>query len=196
MFCRPPKSDFVDLVNFLVKVKVTYGDIKLSLAKKPKDKGFSVSEANRVHPELTKISDGLAFRLARLVEIHEKNGGFWFKKNFDITVNQWRILGITHEMEPVAFRCVQETVNIDKGQLSRLLKVMTQRDLLSVKQSEKDGRSVKITTTKAGKELHGQVLKFSDMRNELIVGSLTKREFLEFVRVLEKITKYSMKQSN
>jgi DNA-binding MarR family transcriptional regulator len=177
-------------------VNVFYGDIKLSLVKEPRDKGFRVTASNRVHPELRKISDGLAFRLARLVVIHEKNGAYWFKKSFDITVSQWRILGITHEMEPVAFRCVQETLNIDKGQLSRLLKVMTQKDLLTVKQSEKDARSVRITTTKAGKKLHAQVLKFSDMRNELIVSSLTKHEFLEFVRVLEKITKYNMKQSN
>ncbi|MGB0635017.1 MAG: MarR family winged helix-turn-helix transcriptional regulator [Paracoccaceae bacterium] len=145
-----------------------------------------------IHPKVKAISDGIAFKLARLVAIHEKHGNYNFKKKFGLSLNEWRVLGLANEMEPVFFRDIRVMLNIDKGQLSRAIKTLVKKEILLSTGSREDARLIEITTTLKGKKLHDMMLKFSTDRNEEIVQGLTRSEFKEFVRILEKITNSSI----
>ena len=149
-----------------------------------------------IHPKVNAISDGLAFKLARLVAIHERHGNYNFSKKFDLSLNEWRVLGLANEMEPVFFRDIRIMMNIDKGQLSRAIKQLVKKEILLSTESKKDGRLIEITTTLKGKKLHDKMLKFSVERNEEIIQGLTSEDLREFFRILEKITKSSISLVN
>lgn len=152
------------------------------------------STNSNVHPKVRAMSDVVAFRLARLVAAHERDGSYWFNKNFQLSLTQWRVLGLSKEFEPIMFKDIRLMLNIDKGQLSRAVKHLVSRDILFTNISKKDARLVEIHTTSKGKKLHGEVLKFSILRNELIVKNLTKLECQEFFRLLEKISSVKLEE--
>ena len=149
-----------------------------------------------IHPKVNAISDGLAFKLARLVAIHERHGNYNFSKKFDLSLNEWRVLGLANEMEPVFFRDIRIMMNIDKGQLSRAIKQLVKKEILLSTESKEDARLIEITTTLKGKKLHDKMLKFSVERNEEIIQGLTSEDLREFFRILEKITKSSISLVN
>ena len=154
------------------------------------------AQKDLIHPKVNAISDGLAFKLARLVAIHERHGNYNFSKKFDLSLNEWRVLGLANEMEPVFFRDIRIMMNIDKGQLSRAIKQLVKKEILLSTESKKDGRLIEITTTLKGKKLHDKMLKFSVERNEEIIQGLTSEDLREFFRILEKITKSSISLVN
>lgn len=149
-----------------------------------------------IHPKVNAISDGLAFKLARLVAIHERHGNYNFSKKFNLSLNEWRVLGLANEMEPVFFRDIRIMMNIDKGQLSRAIKQLVKKEILLSTESKEDARLIEITTTLKGKKLHDKMLKFSVERNEEIIQGLTSEDLREFCRILEKITKSSISLVN
>ena len=152
------------------------------------------STNSNVHPKVRAMSDVVAFRLALLVAAHERDGSYWLKKEFELTLIEWRVLGLSKEFEPIIFKDIRLMLNIDKGQLSRAVKQLVSRDILFTNISKKDARLVEIHTTSKGKKLHDEVLKFSILRNELIVKNLTKLECQEFFRLLEKISSVKLEK--
>lgn len=152
------------------------------------------STNSNVHPKVRAMSDVVAFRLALLVAAHERDGSYWLKKEFELTLIEWRVLGLSKEFEPIIFKDIRLMLNIDKGQLSRAVKHLVSRDILFTNISKKDARLVEIHTTSKGKKLHDEVLKFSILRNELIVKNLTKLECQEFFRLLEKISSVKLEK--
>ena len=154
------------------------------------------AQKDLIHPKVNAISDGLAFKLARLVAIHERHGNYNFSKKFDLSLNEWRVLGLANEMEPVFFRDIRIMMNIDKGQLSRAIKQLVKKEILLSTESKEDARLIEITTTLKGKKLHDKMLKFSVERNEEIIQGLTSEDLREFFRILETITKSSISLVN
>jgi len=144
-----------------------------------------------IHPKVNAISDGLAFKLARLVALHERAGNYSFNKKFGLSLNEWRVLGLANENEPVFFRDIRRLLNIDKGQLSRAIKQLVKKGILVSKESDMDARLVEVSTTPKGKNLHNKMLIYSEQRNEIIVQGLMRSEIKELFRVLEKITQSS-----
>lgn len=149
-----------------------------------------------VHPPIHSIVDALTFRLARLVAINERAGTYYFGKSHDISLNQWRILGLVsalstkHPQSPdaVSFEEVRSQLYMDKGQCSRTLKQLTDRGLLQTSQSSTDARVKTLKLTKRGAEKHDLVLKFTRERNEVAASALTAKECQEFLRLLEKLS--------
>ncbi len=150
-----------------------------------------VNKNDTIHPKINAISDGLAFKLARLVALHERDGNHSFSKKFGLSLNEWRVLGLANENEPVFFRDIRRSLNIDKGQLSRAIKQLVKKDILVSKESDLDARLIEVSTTPKGKKLHDEMLRYSAERNEIIVQDLMKSECNELFRLLEKITRSS-----
>ena len=148
----------------------------------------------KVHPKVSAMSDVVAFRLARLVAAHERDVTYWFNKKFELSLIEWRVLGLANEFEPVVFKDIRSMLNIDKGQLSRAIKKLVNKNILLTNTSMTDARLVEIHTTVKGKKLHDEALKFSIIRNELIVENLTKLECQEFFRMLEKLSKVKLEE--
>ena len=157
---------------------------------KLKKQGKTIKE--KVHPKVSAMSDVVAFRLARLVAAHERDATYWFSKKFELSLIEWRVLGLANEFEPVFFKDIRSMLNIDKGQLSRAIKKLVNKNILLTNTSTTDARFVEIHTTAKGKKLHSEALKFSIIRNELIVENLTKLECREFFRMLEKLSRVKL----
>ena len=146
---------------------------------------------NLKHPAVSSIADLLSFKVARFSAINQRLGGYWFKKIFNLSLNDWRILGLTAANQPIAFQMIQKTLDMDKGQLSRSVKVLVGRGYISTGPSALDGRAIDLRVTKVGKKLSIEMLKFSKSRNDIAVDCLTKSECKQFLQILKKLTDHS-----
>ena len=146
-----------------------------------------------IHPNVNTISDLLSFRVARFSAMNQSLGGYWFKKIFDLSLNDWRILGLTAASQPIPFKKIQHTLGMDKVQLSRSVKVLVDRGYIVTGPSVLDGRAVDLRVTEVGKKISSDMLKFSKDRNDISVKCLTKSECETFLRLLNKLTVHSNK---
>ena len=80
---------------------------------------------------------------------------------------------------------------MDKGQLSRSVKVLVARGYISTGPSALDGRAIDLRVTDVGKKLSIEMLNFSKSRNDIAVDCLTKSECEQFLQILKKLTDYS-----
>ncbi len=147
-----------------------------------------VDESESIHPPVENITDLLTFRLARLVAVNDRAGNHWISRTFNLRLNEWRVLGLTRALEPVRFHEIANRLMMDKGQLSRIVKAMVKRELITASPAKEDARTFELRTSPTGRALHDEVLPFTTKRNEVAVGSLTPQECAQFMHLLEKIS--------
>lgn len=148
-------------------------------------------QGHPVHPPISTILDALSFRLARLNTLNERIGSGHFRKQFNMSLNEWRVLGLTSALEPLSFHRMRDLLLIDKGQLSRVVSRLTERDVIESRPCRMDGRSIELITTEAGRAMHDDMIAFTAERNEAVVEALSPEECAEFLRLLTKITRHN-----
>jgi DNA-binding MarR family transcriptional regulator len=139
------------------------------------------------HPRIADIRDLLTFRIAMLAAANDRMGQSWLKGDFGLRVLEWRVLGLTVALEPVRFGAIARRLRLDKGQLSRLVKALVQRGLVSTRTDDKDQRILRLTATSAGQALHDRVLSKALARNELIASALNAEEVATLFALLDKL---------
>ena len=148
-------------------------------------------DQDRIHPPILQITDALTFKVARLAALNERAGALHFKSRHEMTVVQWRILGLTAAMGPVASREVRDILFMDKGQFSRVVKQLCERGLLRTAPSPENASAVDLHITEKGQAMHDVLIRFTAERNESVVSVLTPDECAEFLRILQKINAHN-----
>lgn len=146
------------------------------------------SETGSIHPPINTLLDALSFRLARLVAMNDQIGTVVFKERHGLTLNEWRVLGLTHAIPQVTVARIRKILFMDRGLLSRTVKALKERDLIASSPSTKDARAIELVLTEQGSALHNQILEFTARRNELMVEPLSVEECTELARLVQKIT--------
>ncbi|MFP7673445.1 MarR family winged helix-turn-helix transcriptional regulator [Marivita sp. S0852] len=143
------------------------------------------------HPDITQITDALSFKIARLDAINARAGGYLFKQHHDITLNQWRILGLVTAMGPVRSRTVREQLWMDKGQFSRVVKQLVDRGLIQTTPLASNASALTLDVTHEGRKLHKTLIHFTAQRNARTVGTLSRQECETLLRLLDKVTDHA-----
>ena len=147
-----------------------------------------MDEATSIHPPINNITDALTFQMSTLVAESSVAGGAIMREQFGLSLNEWRVIGLTYALEPATIAKIRKILHMDRGQLSRVVVALTGRDLLSTRPSETDLRSVELSLTPKAAKLHDAVLASVRESNEIVVSALTPSECTEFLRLLKKIT--------
>jgi len=148
----------------------------------------TVAENTTTHPPIGSIADLLTFRLARLVAMNDRSSSRSSVREFGLSLNEWRVLGLVHSLAPVRIGRIARILLMDKGQLSRVARRLVETGNLTSEPSADDARAAVLTTTPAGEALHARVLALHAVGNEDIVRPLSREECAEFLRLLDKIT--------
>jgi DNA-binding MarR family transcriptional regulator len=137
------------------------------------------------------IREALSFRIARMAAINERAGGQHFKSEFDLTLMEWRILGLTAAMQPVSFAELRDILLVDKGLLSRTIKALVARGLIDTRKLKSDARQIELLITPVGTSLHDNVLEFTIERNAAMAAVLTDQEWAAFDQALDKLLEHN-----
>ena len=156
-------------------------------------KSNSKEKLRKIHPPVKSIRDLLSFKVARLSALNQRLGGALIKEVFDLSLNDWRILGLVASNKKLAFKKLQSILYMDKGQLSRSVKLLVKREYIRTELTKEDARAVDLIVTSTGKKLNDKILHFSKNRNDIAIDCLTKQECESFLLTLKKVTDHSEK---
>ncbi len=144
------------------------------------------SDAPR-HPPVASIEDTLTFKIARFAAINARDGTVIFRDGFDLTLNEWRVLGLVAAHAPLGLNRLTELVLMDKGQLSRTVQALVTRGKLVSQVGAADARKVELSLSEKGAALHAKVLEFARARNEEVLEVLSVAEAKQFIALLDRL---------
>lgn len=144
------------------------------------------------HPAVDSIEDVISFRLMRLNAINERIGHDWLEDIFDLSLNEWRVLALTRARAPVRAGDISEMLLMDKSQLSRLLKELIGKHLISSKTDQRDHRAVGLRLTAKGRNLYGKVMDEVMRRDEQVLEPLTVEEVHQLDAILERLISHNI----
>lgn len=134
---------------------------------------------------ITALSEALSFRISRLAAINERNGSQYFRSQFDLSLCEWRVLGLVAQGDPATTRSARATLLMDRGLLSRVVKGLTKRKLITSKTAPDDKRQSLLFLTPQGWDLYERCIAFTKERNAVMTSVLTCAERTEFERLLD-----------
>ncbi len=143
-----------------------------------------------VHPPVNDIRDLLAFKIARLAAGHERRGQRWTQKKFGLRLSEWRVLGIVAALQPVTFNAIGRAMEMDKGQLSRIINHDGMRRYVRSRPCAGDNRTIELLTTAEGLELHARMLAYARHRNNVIASHFSHDEVAELLRLVDKLSEH------
>lgn len=140
------------------------------------------------------IEDFLTFRLTRLANALRTNMTKRYLEEFGLSLPEWRLLALVTRFSPLRFSELTTRSSMDKGQVSRTLRVMTKRGLTKMKAlkrgtayAEALAAPVIVSVTAKGKSLYKNVLPTAQRRQAEILLTLSDSERAALFNTLEKL---------
>ena len=142
--------------------------------------------------EVASIMDVVTFRMARLVAVQNRAGQHWTDRKFDLSLNEWWLLAVTHAHQFVRAGDIADMLAMDKSQLSRLIKSLVAQKLIKRTSDPVDARATMIHVTGKGHMVHDRLLKEVVRRSETELAPLSGEELRQLNDLLERLTDHNV----
>jgi DNA-binding MarR family transcriptional regulator len=140
------------------------------------------------------IEDFLTFRLTRLSNALRTNMTKRYLEEFGLSLPEWRLLALVTRFSPLRFSELTSRSSMDKGQVSRTLRIMTKAGLTKMKAlkrgtayAEALAAPVIVSVTPKGKALYKAVLPTAQRRQAEILMTLSDGERTALYQTLDKL---------
>ncbi len=141
------------------------------------------------------VEDFLTFRITRLSNALRNNLTKPYLEEFSLSLPEWRLLALIARFAPLRFSEVTNRSSMDKGQVSRTLRVMEKRGLTKLTTLRPRGRSaealaapVMVAITAKGRTLYKSVLPVARQRQAQVLLTLTQAERIALYDTLDKLS--------
>src|SRR5688572_17326320 len=142
------------------------------------------------------VEDFLTFRMNRLSNALRTNLTKAYLEEFELSLPEWRLLALVARFAPMRFSEVTARSGMDKGQVSRTLRVMATRGLTKTKTIKGSGsRStealaapVMVSITPKGTSLYKAVLPVARKRQADMLLTLSQSERVTLYSIIDKLS--------
>ncbi|MEM8753321.1 MAG: MarR family winged helix-turn-helix transcriptional regulator [Pseudomonadota bacterium] len=108
-------------------------------------------------------------------------------RTLDLTPRQWWIIADMVELQPRTATELAAMADVDKGLLSRNLKVLAARGYVAVERDKIDHRQQILSLTDEGRAIYKRGLPIMEERNRNLVKDVSDEDYAVFLRVLDAI---------
>jgi DNA-binding MarR family transcriptional regulator len=141
------------------------------------------------------VEDFLTFRITRLSNALRTGLTKRYLEEFELSLPEWRLLALIARFAPMRFSEVTSRSSMDKGQVSRTLRVMAKKGLTKMKSIRSPGgRStealaapVMVSITPKGRALYASVLPVARRRQGEMLLTLSESERVALYSTLDKL---------
>jgi DNA-binding MarR family transcriptional regulator len=144
-----------------------------------------VTAGRKTLPADLVITELLSFRLHRVVNAFERSAALLFRREFDVSLGEWRALALLGGGVASTTNRVARLAGIDPAQMSRIVSKLVDRGFVT--RSSGPGNSSPISLTPAGQRTYEALIAAARTRNTAFLSALTEDEFVHFNSALEKL---------
>jgi DNA-binding MarR family transcriptional regulator len=112
-----------------------------------------------------------------------------YKKEFDITIPQWRVLAQLAEQQKLYSKDIGAITSMDKSKVSRAVKALENKDYLLRQTNIKDNRAACLSLTVQGKTLYQKIAPKALQWESELISVLDANEHRVLMNVLDKLDK-------
>ena len=133
----------------------------------------------------------LTYRIARLQSQLSAQASEILNHHAEISLSEWRIMTILTNPAIEFQKDVLSTMGLDKGQVSRTLKRLKDKDYIDISHDKRDQRKRIVTLTRSGRALVERMAplmlrRHAHLQSDFSQGDLEK--LFEFIEALERKT--------
>lgn len=150
-------------------------------------KAAPMSDVIEKSPISDHLTSFLTFRIARTQNKLNAQITHFLKTQSNISLVDWRVLRLLDAMGDTTMSQLSRLLQMDKGQLSRKLRALVERGLITSRVDSIDSRQQILRIDAAGRSLVAEVLPVVQRRQQLLVEAISEEELETFLDVLSKI---------
>ena len=147
---------------------------------KPDDHQETARSHSRLHGFIT-------FRLSRLQAKLNTQANAILARHCDLSLTQWRIISLIEALGTTTSTEISAEGELDKGLLSRGLKVLVAEGLVEQETDKGDHRRHLLKLSPTGRALHGRLLPVMKRRQAMLTEMLTEAEIGSLTDVIDKL---------
>ncbi len=113
-----------------------------------------------------------------------------YKQQFDLTVPQWRVIANLARYGQCSAKELCDLAQMDKSTVSRAVKSLLMRDLLTARANPIDKRASLLALSAQGISLHEQIIPNALAWQSKLISEIDSHEFQQFIDTLSKLSSY------
>lgn len=110
-----------------------------------------------------------------------------YREHFGVGTTEWRIMALLAIEPDIAAKRICEVIGFDKAAVSRTLKVLDDRGLISVRPLPNNSRSAALTLTTKGRKLHDRIITVALERERRLLSCLAPDEAERLIDMLNRM---------
>lgn len=130
----------------------------------------------------------LTFRLAQLQNNLNTHAGHLLKAHSDLSLTEWRIISMIHTLRHATMTKLRQETSIDKGQLSRNLKRLVEKNYVHVSPSGHDARQQNLHLSQHGQKIYKDLLPQMRQRQHDLIQNVSPEDLAVFDQVLHQLS--------
>ncbi len=133
------------------------------------------------------IKDLLSYRMNTVTNLMQKSAQLRYKNEFGLSIGQWRAIALLAIDSPLTLNELARNAGLDRGQMSRIIKGLTESGLVLREKSPKGGKQIDLSLTHAGERIYNRVIAAAIERDEAFLACLSESELETFNAALKRL---------
>ena len=148
--------------------------------------GASVTERQDRIPDhrLTPMRELTSMRMIAFFSLLRRSAILAQRRHFDLSEIEWRIMTQVGEFAPLSLNGLAELLLQDRGQLSRAVKSMVARGLLT-RERKPGGPEIEIELSDQGRALHAQMVELVVERDKSLTEGFSPEDIATLRRIFD-----------
>jgi DNA-binding MarR family transcriptional regulator len=135
-------------------------------------------------PQENPIYGLVSMRMIRLFIMLRRSGILAQRRRFDLSELEWRVVTQLGAAAPLSLNGLAEAMMQDRGQLSRAVKAMVERGLLT-RERKPGGPEIEIDLSREGHALYARMIEWVIERDRLLTEGIPEADVAVVWRVLD-----------
>jgi DNA-binding MarR family transcriptional regulator len=144
------------------------------------------AEMSAARPQLGPVRELTSMRMIAFFRLLRISGVLAQRRRFQLSEIEWRIMVQLGEFAPLSLNGLAELLLQDRGQLSRAVKAMVERGLLS-RARKPGGPEIEIDFTAEGQALHARMVQVVIDRDKRLTEGIPADDIKVLRRVIEQM---------
>lgn len=129
----------------------------------------------------------LTFRLHMVARLSERVSEEYYRRQFDLSLPECRVIGITGGYGSVSFKKVASDTYLEKSYASRVVSSLVERDILEKLDNPADSRSVLLRLTDHGMKVHDEMHQAAIRLNDWLTATMAAEQPQAFTTTLRQL---------